>query len=60
MTCRIKALETLADLYKTVLERMERQDEMHERERRWLTAVLLVLAVACLVFIVAWAYLGYH
>lgn len=51
------ALETLADLYKTVLERMERQDEMHERERRWLTAVLLVLAVACLVFMVAWAYL---
>ena len=58
------ALETLADLYKTALERMERQDEIHEQERaldrktiRRLASVLLVLAVACLVFMVAWAYL---
>ena len=51
------ALETLADLYKEALERMERQDEIYERERRRLASVLLVLAVACLVFMVAWAYL---
>ena len=54
------ALETLADLYKETLERMKRQDEIYERERRRLTAVLLVLAVACLVFMVAWSYLGCH
>lgn len=58
------ALETLADLYKAALERMEQQDEIHEQERaldrktiRRLASVLLVLAVACLVFMVAWAYL---
>lgn len=51
------ALETLADLYKEALERMERMDKIYARERRRLTAVLLVLAVACLVFMVAWSYL---